>query len=265
MHELDWIVAMRRAVVAALLLAEGLSACGGSLDGGKPFFSPDSVYVCGGERQFDVSRFAAFRLGVTTKADVVTHLGEPLWWMSSSAGASLLGYDFYVKEPPHCQFPNITPVELEFDSRGILVDMEYPGLATKFRRDRSRDEVLLVEGHLGPGDLFIDGIIPKSWQGGIHFDGYHRMELRVRAVLWGQMNERPVIVTILTAAHLPIGGPEAFVTLRRDEYGIVRATNWWPNREGMCVRSDDLTEMGLDASAARAALKRFPCREDRSG
>ncbi len=264
MHELGWAIAMRTSVVAALLLAAGLSACSGGLYGGKPFFSPDSAYVCGGERQFDNSRFAAFRLGVTTKTEAVTHLGEPLWWMSSTAGASLLGYDYYVKEPPYCQFPNTTPVELEFDPQGILVDVDYPGSETKFQRDRSRDELLLVEGHLGPDDLFVDGIIPKSWQGGIYFDGYHRMELRVHAVLWGQMDERRVIVTILTATHLPRGGPEAFVTLRRDEYGIVRATNWWPNREGLCVESDDLTGMGLDAAAAKAALERFPCSGDRS-
>jgi len=257
-----WTIPIRAAVVASLLAA-GLSACNGRLYGGRPFFLPNSTYVCGGERQFDASRFATFQLGVTTKADVATHLGEPLWWMSSATGASLLGYDYYVKQPPHCQFPNTTPVELEFDPRGTLVDVNYPGSETTFRRDRSRDELLLVEGHLGPGDLFIDGIIPKSWQGGIYFDGYHRMELRVHTVLWGQMDERRVIVTILTAAHLPIGGPEAFVTLRRDAYGIARATNWWPNHDGLCVKSDDLTRIGLDAAAATAALERFPCGEDR--
>lgn len=136
-------------------------------------------------------------------------------------------------------------------------------MESKLRRDHSRDELLLVEGRLGPGDLYIDGIIPKSWQGGLYFDGYHRMELRVHAVLWGQMDERRIIVTILTASHLPIGGPEAFLTLRRDEYGIVRAISWWPNRDGLCVKSDDLTGIGLDASTAKAALERFPCREDR--
>lgn len=261
-HELGGIFAMRTAEIIALLLVAGLSACSGGLYGGKPFFSPDSAYVCSGDREFDVSKFSAFRLGVTTKTEVVTKLGEPLWWMSATDGASLLGYDYYVKLPPHCQFPNATPVELEFDPRGILVDVEYPGADLKFRRDRSRDELVLVEGHLGPGDLYIDGIIPKSWQNGIFFDGYHRMELRVHAVLWGRLDERHVVVTILTAAHLPIGGPEAFLTLRRDEYGIVRATNWWPNHDGLCVTSDDLARIGLDVSAAEAALERFPCRED---
>ncbi|HEX4294546.1 MAG TPA: hypothetical protein VHZ29_10460 [Rhizomicrobium sp.] len=100
MHELGWVIAVRTAVVAALLLSVGLSACSGRLYGGKPFFSPDSAYVCGGEREFDGARFAGFRLGVTTKAEALTHLGEPLWWMSSAAGASLLGYDYYVKRPP---------------------------------------------------------------------------------------------------------------------------------------------------------------------
>lgn len=122
-HELGRIIVMRAVVMAALLLVAGLSACSGRLYGGKPFFSPDNAYVCSGERQFDVSRFAAFRLGVTTRADVVTQLGEPLWWMSSAAGASLLGYDYYVEVQPHCQFPYATPVELEFDPRGILVDL----------------------------------------------------------------------------------------------------------------------------------------------
>ncbi len=254
---------MRTPVVAALLLSVGLSACSGGLYGGKPFFSPDSAYVCGGEREYDVSRFADFRLGVTTKADALTRLGEPLWWMSSATGASLLGYDYYVKRPPICQFSYTTPVELEFDPRGILVDVSYPGSGTKFQRDDSRDEKVLVEGHLGPGDLYIDGVIPKSWQDEIYFDGYHRMELRVHAVLWGRMDERHIIVTILTATHLPKNGPEAFVALRRDEYGIVRATDWWPNDDGLCVKADDLTEAGLDASAAKAALERFPCSEDR--
>src|ERR1700729_261827 len=46
MLELGWVIAMRTAVVAALLLSVGLSACSGKLYGGKPFFSPDSAYVC---------------------------------------------------------------------------------------------------------------------------------------------------------------------------------------------------------------------------
>jgi hypothetical protein len=266
MYELARAIVLRTSVVAVLLLAAGLSACSGRLYGGKPFFSPDDAYVCGGEREYDVSRFAGFRLGVTTKTEVTAQLGEPLWWTSSATGASLLGYDYYVKQLPDCQFPYTTPVELEFDPQGLLVDVHYPGSEAKFPRDRSRDALLLVEGHPGPGDLYIDGIVPKAWQdqNAIYFDGYHRMELRVHAVLWGQMDERNVIVTILTATHLPMDGPEAFVKLRRDAYGIVHAIDWLPNYNGLCLKPDELTAMGLDAAAAAAALERFPCREDRS-
>ncbi|HEX4294547.1 MAG TPA: hypothetical protein VHZ29_10465 [Rhizomicrobium sp.] len=122
---------------------------------------------------------------------------------------------------------------------------------------------MLVEGHLGPGDLYIDGITPETGEDEVRIDGFHRMELRVHTVLWGRLDERRFIVTILTSVHLPKDGPEAFVMLRRDEYGIVRAATWLRNRDGLCVEADDLTEAGLDASAAKAALERFPCSEDR--
>ena len=47
---------------------------------------------------YDASKFAAFRIGVTTKSDVVQALGRPELWFTDTDGNSTLSYPFHMSD-----------------------------------------------------------------------------------------------------------------------------------------------------------------------
>ncbi len=91
--------------------------------GGALFGTPEEMV-----RDYDPSAFAAFRIGVTVKTDVVKALGKPEWWETEKDGTSAFGYSFHRSDPTSARLGLVqrVTVSFNFDAKGILRAINLP-------------------------------------------------------------------------------------------------------------------------------------------
>jgi hypothetical protein len=118
---------------AAILVAICLVACSSPSTRADPYpgsgglflGTPRAEDVRSGRSVFDVARFASFKVGTTSKQDVVKVLGPPAWWKSNPDSTSAMGYDFVRKES-FLGMQKIERATFTFDSNLLLSKAEYP-------------------------------------------------------------------------------------------------------------------------------------------
>ncbi len=90
---------MKKLLIASITTAL-LAGCAGT--GGKDPYpgsgglflgTPSAADIKSGRSVYDAGKFTPFKVGVTTKQDVVDRLGKPAWW-DSKGDSSSLGYDY---------------------------------------------------------------------------------------------------------------------------------------------------------------------------
>ena len=95
--------------------------------------APSRAEVESGKANFSEKRFASFKVGVTTKLEVVQALGAPAGWSTEADGTSQLEYDYVTPvDPLTAQFGmpmrRVVHTFFTFDaSRHVLTDVIYPG------------------------------------------------------------------------------------------------------------------------------------------
>jgi hypothetical protein len=79
--------------------------------------------------KFDTSKFSAFQVGTTTKAQVATTLGKPDGWVTRNDATSQFEYA-YAGETSRLAGQTMTKIVyvlFTFDANKTLVKLEYPG------------------------------------------------------------------------------------------------------------------------------------------
>lgn len=103
--------------------------------GGLFLGTPSQAEIDSGRINFTPKRFSAFRVGATTKAEVVKKLGKPAGWMTKSDGTSELEYD-YMGESLLPGMRRVIYTFFTFDSDRILSEMQYPGYEDRKKSGR---------------------------------------------------------------------------------------------------------------------------------
>src|SRR5271155_5828663 len=130
-------------------------------NGGSFFHEPTERDIADARLKFDAKKLSAFQPNVSTKREVVAALGEPTWWTTYDTGNSELGYDF-LQPGSTVNGPNIAPATFVFDSRNVLVDLNFAESYGKFDIERGPMTYAYVEATVGES-FFLGGIVPKSW------------------------------------------------------------------------------------------------------
>ena len=94
-------------------------------DGGLFLGTPDRKEVDSGRINFTPERFASFKVGSTTKAQVVALLGKPAGWLTKGDGTSQFEYD-YVEPGGVSDLRKIMYAFFAFDSNKVLTRVVYP-------------------------------------------------------------------------------------------------------------------------------------------
>ena len=133
---------MRRFVLGFLL---SIGVCGCALaspqssvpdpypgSGGLFLGTPNQAEINSGKINFSKDRFASFKIGATTKADVVKALGAPAGWSTDANGKSQLEYDYVSPvDPMTAKFGmpmrRVMHTFFSFDTSKVLTRITYPG------------------------------------------------------------------------------------------------------------------------------------------
>jgi hypothetical protein len=77
---------------------------------------------------YDPGHFGSFRIGVTTKKDIVQALGRPEWWSTDNSGNGAFGYSYRRTTPGMAEYGvgERVLVSFKFDSRRVLTSIELP-------------------------------------------------------------------------------------------------------------------------------------------
>lgn len=199
-------------------------------DGGSPFREPTAGDIADPNQVFDAAKLSRFRLGVNTKREVAAALGEPTWWTTYDNGNSRLVYDFLLRGST-VREPNIAPAEFVFDSKNVLVDLNYAGSYKKFQIERGPESFAYVEALVGPESSFLDRISPATWtcppSSCVAIDamgGYIRYPIHITRVIAGEASHRHEIVE-LTANYVRAGRWTGYFLLATDRFGSVSVWN----------------------------------------
>jgi TonB family protein len=103
--------------------------------GGELYSAPSSV------SDMDASKFAAFQIGTTTKAQVATALGKPAAWVTRQDGTSQLEYAYRYWATRQGEW-GIAYTFFIFDPNQVLTEMQYP------RSERGTDDAATGPGFL---------------------------------------------------------------------------------------------------------------------
>jgi hypothetical protein len=92
-------------------------------NGGSPMSTPQELL-----KPYDAKSFAAFRVGVTTRAEVIAALGRPEWWETHEDKTSKIGYSFDrpVIGLTTVNMSQVVPVSISFDAAHVLTKVELP-------------------------------------------------------------------------------------------------------------------------------------------
>lgn len=93
--------------------------------GGLSMGAPSQKDIDSGKIDFDPERFASFKIGVTTKSEVVRALGKPVAWRTSDNGTSQLEYT-YIDPPGPLGMRRVMTTLFTFDAAKVLTRMWYP-------------------------------------------------------------------------------------------------------------------------------------------
>jgi hypothetical protein len=94
--------------------------------GGLFLGTPCQSDVDSGRIDFSVERFASFRIGSTTKAQVIAALGKPAGWLTQPDGTLMLEYD-YVGPKELLGMRRVLHPSFTFNKENVLTRMDYPG------------------------------------------------------------------------------------------------------------------------------------------
>jgi hypothetical protein len=100
--------------------------------GGLFLGTPSQSKIDSGKFNFSKSRFASFKIGVTTKSEVVKALGAPAGWTTDADGKSQLEYDYVSPvDPMTAKFGmpmrRVMYTFFSFDASRVLTRITYPG------------------------------------------------------------------------------------------------------------------------------------------
>lgn len=98
--------------------------------GGLFLGTPSAERIASGSIDFTTKRFDSFKVGTTTKAEVVKILGKPAGWMSDPDGKSQLEYD-YIEAPGSLGMRRVMYTFFTFNSAMVLTRISYPGYDSK--------------------------------------------------------------------------------------------------------------------------------------
>ncbi len=90
-------------------------------NGGAVFGNPDEMVSL-----YDPKLFAAFKVGVTKKSDVVAALGPPEEWSTDDGGTSTFVYSYHKPELPGLGLSRRVTVSFTFDGKRMLTAIELP-------------------------------------------------------------------------------------------------------------------------------------------
>ncbi|SRR5258706_7791022 len=93
--------------------------------GGLFLGTPDRKDVDSGRIDFTPERFASFKIGSTTKAEVTGLLGKPAGWLTDTNGTSQLEYD-YVAPGGVSDLRKIVHAFFTFDANRVFTRLTYP-------------------------------------------------------------------------------------------------------------------------------------------
>ncbi len=96
--------------------------------GGLLLGTPSDDDVKSGRANYDPSKFASFKVGASTKAQVITALGAPAYWHRKDDGTSELMYQ-YVE--PGFMFQKVVYVFFKFDASKVLTEIDDPDAKKK--------------------------------------------------------------------------------------------------------------------------------------
>jgi len=110
---------------AALFCSVVLAGCVTSYDGtgGGLFGTPSAADIRSGRADFDPDKFAAFKVGSTTKPEVIATLGKPAYWQTKTDGTSALMYQYVL---PGGMLRQVVYVWFYFDATKVLMRMQVP-------------------------------------------------------------------------------------------------------------------------------------------
>jgi hypothetical protein len=120
-----------RFIITALLFSLSLATlAAGQTDpypgsGGLFLGTPTQEEIASGKIDFDKSKFAALKIGTTTKNEVVAALGKPAGWLANEDHTSQLEYD-YVGPNNAAGMRRIAHVFFTFDKKMVLTRIDYP-------------------------------------------------------------------------------------------------------------------------------------------
>jgi hypothetical protein len=221
--------------------------------------TPDEV--ADARRAFDPDKLAAFRIGTSTKREVVAALGEPAWWSTSESGYSRLGYNFHSRGAT-VNAPGTVPVTFVFDGKNTLVDADYAD--SKIHVERGPFTNAYVEGRVAEKYLMLDGIVPADWcrdipPGGdcVYLGGYIRTPVHVRRVVAGEIPRRDLVLQF-TIATPRIGPWTGYFLLSTDRFGTTRVLTWGMGPY-LCQLKDDATREPEIAAVIRAVKSSPTC------
>lgn len=100
--------------------------------GGLFLGTPSRAEIDSGKVNFSKNRFASFKIGATTKSEVVKALGAPAGWSTEADGTSQLEYDYVSPvNPLTAQFGmpmrRVMHTFFSFDASKVLTRITYPG------------------------------------------------------------------------------------------------------------------------------------------
>jgi hypothetical protein len=215
-------------------------------DGGSFFKHPTERNVADARLKFDAKKLSAFQPNVSTKREVVAALGEPTWWTTYDNGNSELGYDF-LQPGSTVNSPAIAPAMFVFDSRNVLVDLNFAESYSKFQIERGPETYAYVEATVGES-FFLGGIVPKAWvhdgEDSTYIGGYFRAPVRVERVIAGEVSRRRQVLEF-TASAERIPGWTGYFLLATDTFGTTRVLTW--STEIECgLHNEGAPDRGLD-------------------
>lgn len=120
-----------RFIITALLFALSLATlAAGQTDpypdsGGMFLGTPTQEEITSGKINFDKNKFAALKIGTTTKSEVVAVLGKPAGWQTNEDHTSQMEYD-YVGPKNGAGMRRIANVFFTFDKNMVLTKIDYP-------------------------------------------------------------------------------------------------------------------------------------------
>ena len=94
-------------------------------DGGFFLGTPDRNDIDSGRINFTSDKFVSFKIGSTTKAQVVALLGKPAGWLTKPDGTSQLEYD-YVEPGGASDLRKVIYAFFTFDRNRVLTGLKYP-------------------------------------------------------------------------------------------------------------------------------------------